>query len=158
LVYYFARDYDTAIRYFNKALSLDPEYAITNFFLGRALVQKSMYKKGIEYIKKALEIYGDSTNMLATFGNAAATAQRGDIAQRVLSQLLEIKQRMYVSSYDIASIYCGLNDIENAINWLEKAYEERSYLLIYLNVDPVLDPLRDDQRFKNLEKKIFGDV
>lgn len=156
LTYYFARQFDTAIEHFRRALDMDPDFPITNFFLGRALVQKSQYKEAIDHFQRALKFYGDSTNMLATFGHAAALADKKDVAQKVLEQLLDLSEKMYVSSYDIASIYCGLRDSEKALSWLEKSLEEHAYLLCYLNVDPIMDPLRDQERFQGLLNKLLS--
>ena len=156
LTYYFARQYDTAIDHFRRALDMDPDFPVTNFFLGRARVQKSQFKEAIDHFQRALKFYGDSTNMLATFGHAAALANKKDVARKVLEQLLDFSKKMYVSSYDIASIYCGLGDNDKALSWLEKALDEHAYLLIYLNVDPILDPLRDQKRFQVLVNKILG--
>jgi serine/threonine protein kinase/Tfp pilus assembly protein PilF len=154
LVLYFARQYDTAVDFFQKTLDMDLDYAISNFFLGRALVQTGQYREAMEYFQKGLKAYGDSTNMLATFGHAAAVAGKKDIALKILNQLLELSRKMYVSAYDVAAIYCGLKDFEQAFFWLEKAYDERAYLMIYLNVDPLMDPLRDQDRFQKLVQKI----
>ncbi len=154
LNYYFARRYDEAIDHFHHTLDMDPDFPVTNFFLGRVYVQKAKFKEAIEHFQKALKFYGDSTNMLATFGHAAALANKVDLAHKVLEQLLDISRKMYVSSYDIASIYCGLGNIDQALSWLEKAVEEHAYLLIYLHIDPIMDPLRKDARFEVLLNKI----
>ncbi len=156
LVSYFARQYDTAVDYFRRTLDMDPDYAVSNFFLGRALVQTGDYREAMEHFQKGLKAYGDSANMLATFGHAAAVSGKKDIALKILNQLLELSQSMYVSSYDLAAIYCGLKDFDQALFWLEKAFEERAYLMIYLRVDPILEPLRGEKRFQNLVQKIYS--
>ncbi len=155
LTYYFARQYDDAINFLRKALEMNPNFAITNFFMGRALVQKSLFKEGINYFQKALKIYGESPNMLATFGNALALAGKKRDAHKVLKQLSDLSKKVYVSSYDIASVYCGLGNIENAWSWLERALDERAYLLIYLKVDPIMDFIRLHKKYKELVQKIF---
>jgi serine/threonine protein kinase/Flp pilus assembly protein TadD len=156
LTYYFARQYDVAIDHFMRALDMDPDFPVTNFFLGRALVQKSQFKEAIDHFQRALKFYGDSTNMLATFGHAAALANKKDTARKVLDQLLDLSKKMYVSSYDIASIHCGLGDTDQALSWLEKALDEHAYLLVYVNIDPILDPMRNQKRFRVLVNKILG--
>jgi tetratricopeptide (TPR) repeat protein len=155
LTYYFAGKHETAIDYFRTTLEMDPDFPVSNFFLGRVYVQTARFKEATDHIQKALKIYGDSTNMLATFGHAAAVSGKKDIALKILNQLLDLSRRMYVSSYDIASIYCGLGDFKQALFWLEKAVEERAYLTIYLQVDPIMDPLRKEERYISLVRKIF---
>jgi serine/threonine-protein kinase len=108
----------------------------------------------MEHFQKALKLYGDSTNMLATFAHAAALAGKQEITQKIISQLQDISQEMYVSAYDMASIYIGLGQSDEALQWLDKAFEEHAYLLIYLKVDPLMDPLRPKKQFKKILQKI----
>lgn len=156
LVYYFARQTDAAIDHFQRALDMDPDFPVTNLFLGQAYVQKSRFEEAIDYFQRALKFYGESHNTLANYGYAAARAGKKDVALKVLKQLLDSAKKRYVSSYDIASVYCGLGDMEQALSWLEKALEEHAFLLSYLNVDPLMDPLRHQERFQRMTKKILG--
>jgi serine/threonine protein kinase/Tfp pilus assembly protein PilF len=154
LVHYFSRDYHKAIEKLEKTLQMDQDYPVTHFFLGRALVQVSRYSEAMEHFQKALKFYGDSTNMLATFAHAATLAGKQEITQKILNQLQDISQNMYVSAYDMASIYVGLGQSDEALNWLQKAYNEHAYLMIYLKVDPIMDPLRPKKQFKKILQEI----
>jgi hypothetical protein len=71
-------------------------------------------------------------------------------AREILNSLIETSKKRYVPAIAFASIYVGLGDNDKAISWLEKAYTERSSKLIYLNANPLFDPLRSDPRFKEL--------
>ncbi len=62
----------------------------------------------------------------------------------------ELQKRKYVSSYDIARIYIGLGDKNEAVTWLERAYEQRVGWMAYLMVDPNIESLRGDPRFGDL--------
>ncbi len=73
-------------------------------------------------------------------------------AQTILNG--SISKEGYVPAITFASIYIGLGDNDNAISWLEKAYEEHSSSLIFLNIPPIYDPLRSDPRFIELVKKM----
>jgi hypothetical protein len=75
-------------------------------------------------------------------------------ARQMIAQLERVSKRQYVSSYFIAVIYLGLGDLDRTFEWLEKAYEERSGFMAFINVEPMLDALRDDPRFKALAEKI----
>jgi hypothetical protein len=75
-------------------------------------------------------------------------------AQKVLEELKELSKQQYVSAYNIACIYAGLNDKDQAFEWLERAYQERSFFITQLKVETVLDNLRDDPRFKDLLKRM----
>lgn len=148
LQYYYARNYDKAVDHFRTILHKEPGFAIVNFFLGQVYSQQGMYDEALEQFQEALKLYGDNTNVLATFGAIVAKTGRKDISLRVLDQLLESSREKYVSAYDIAIICTGLDDRDRAFEWLEEAVAERAYSLIYMNVDPLLDPLREDIRFR----------
>ena len=87
-------------------------------------------------------------------GHAYAVSGRKDEARAVIEQLNELSKHSYVSPYRVAAIYIGLGEKEQAFAWLDRAYEERDGWLIWLNLDPVLDPVRTDKRFKNLLRKV----
>ncbi len=72
----------------------------------------------------------------------------------ILNQLNALSKQRYVSPYDTALIHAGLRDKDRAFAWLERAYEERSVWLIFLKVEPSLDPLRSDPRFNDLLRRI----
>jgi len=75
-------------------------------------------------------------------------------ALRILDELKGASKQKYVSAYSFAVIYLGLGEKDQAFAWLEKAYEERSFLLPYLKVDPIWDPLRSDPRFADLLRRM----
>jgi hypothetical protein len=72
----------------------------------------------------------------------------------VLRELLELNRRGYVTPVAVANVYTGLGARDQAFEWLEKAYQERSYYLAYLKVSPASDPLRADHRFDDLLRRI----
>ena len=82
--------------------------------------------------------------MLGLLGYGYAVAGKRDQAQAILKELDELQTRQYVSSAEIAFIYIGLEEREQAFVWLEKAYHERAWLLGFLKVEPVFDSLRSD--------------
>ena len=94
--------------------------------------------------------------MTGALGHAYAVSGNKDKALRVLDELKELSKRRYVSPYTIATIYVGLGEKGQALEWLQKAYEDRSVWLIHLHlkVDPRLDSLRPDPRLKALLKKM----
>jgi TolB-like protein/Tfp pilus assembly protein PilF len=155
LIDYFSSDFPAAIEQYRRVVQMQPEFAMSNFFLGEALVQEGMLDEGMYYIKLALDLFGNSTNMLSTYAYAAALSDNRDIAETTLQQLLKSSTQQYVSAYDIACIYLGLDDKVKALDWLEKAREEHAFLLIYLNVDPKMEPLRSHPRFKSIINGIF---
>jgi serine/threonine-protein kinase len=85
--------------------------------------------------------------MLAVLGHIYSLAGKPKQARNVLEQL---KNRCYVSPLDLAIVYTGLGEKQLALEWFEKAYEERSGALIYLKVEPLYDSLRSEPRFNDL--------
>ncbi|MCK5346253.1 MAG: tetratricopeptide repeat protein, partial [Candidatus Heimdallarchaeota archaeon] len=159
VIHYFQRSYEEAIDCYTKALELDPGFAPAHFFLGQSLAQKQLFQDALKHLMKAIELFGESNNMLATFAYAAAQAGKTEHANKALKKLLQLSDHRYVSAYDIALIYVGLRQNREALKWLAKAYEERAYLMVYLKVDPAMDPLRGKVKFeKILDKMAFPEV
>jgi len=154
LVYYYAGKYDEATGVFLKTLEVEPNFAMAHFFLGQTYSQKKMFDEALSQFDEASKLFGGSTNMQATFGTASALAGNKDKALEILKRLEQESKEKYVSAYDMAMIHTGLGDKQQAFQWLEKALAEHSYLLIYLNVDPVLEGLRGDKRFKKIQSKM----
>ena len=151
---YYARRYDEAIGYYQRALKLDPNYRMGHLVIGQAYVQKRMYEEAIAELRKSLPLSGGDVRPLADLGYVLARAGKRDEAQEVLDGLQRLSQQKYVSAYFIALIYVGLGEKDQAFQWLERAYEERNAHMISLKVEPVFDPLRSDPRFANLVRRV----
>jgi len=151
--YYFARRYDQAIAESRKALEMDANFSRAHFNLGLAYEQKKMFPQAIASFQKAIASSGGPL-MEAALGHAYAVAGRRAEAQEVLDRLIELSKQRYVSAYQIATIYAGLGETDQAFAWLEKAYGERNNWLAYLKVDPIFDGLRSDSRFAALVRRV----
>ena len=81
-----------------------------------------------------------------------AEAKRAQEALKEFDKV--VRQGTYAPAFSRVPLYVGLAEKDRAFEWLERAYEERSDLLVYLNVDPRLDKLRSDSRFKDLMKRV----
>jgi serine/threonine-protein kinase len=150
--YVMARRADQAIVQCQKALEIGNTYW-GHYYLGQAYEQKARYDEAIAEFNKALEISGASTEAIAALGHAYAVSGKRREAQRVLGDLDRLSEQRYVSLGYKALIYAGLGDREQAFKWLQKADEEGSGWLIYLNVDPRYDSLRSDPRFRELLRR-----
>jgi len=91
---------------------------------------------------------------IAVLGHAYATSGRRDEAQKMLDELGLSSGDSTPLSYYVAAVYVGLGRNEEALRWLERAYQERSNWLIYLKLDPRFDRLRSDRRFADLARRI----
>jgi len=89
----------------------------------------------------------------ASLGHALGTAGDRPGARAVLDRLLRQRQHQYVSPYDVALVYAGLGDKDQALDWLQRAYQERSSLLVFALREPRLAPLRTEPRFAALMRE-----
>ena len=152
--YYFARQYDRAIEQGSKALDMDPNFGFAYWHRGMAYIQQKKFGDAITALRKAIGLSGPATTFISYLGYAHARLGKSREARQMIAQLERVSKRQYVSSYFIAIIYLGLGDLDRTFEWLEKAYEERSGFIAFINVEPMLDALRGDPRFKTLAEKI----
>jgi len=150
----FSRRYDDVISQGQRLLREAPNLTGVLSFLGKAYERKEMLPDAIATLQKAVDAEHGDCAALADLSHAYAVAGQHDKAQAILGQLLARSQRESVSPEILANIYCGLNDRERAMDWLEKAYIARAPGLIYIGVDAVYDPLRSESRFQALLLKL----
>jgi serine/threonine protein kinase/tetratricopeptide (TPR) repeat protein len=152
---YLARQYDQAIEQYRRTLELDPNFITVHGGLGAAYLHKSLYKEGIAEFEKELAISPHSAYALAGLGYANAVTGRRAEAQKLLDQLNQLSKQEYVPAVFRAQIYAGLGEKDQAFEWLEKSYEDRSIAnLAEIKVDPQFDPLRSDPRFQDLLRRM----
>jgi len=152
--YYFMRQYDQAMELYQMTLEIDPNFGPAHWGLGWAYEQKSMFEEAIAEFQKGIDLSGGNPVYLAALGHALAVARKREEAEKVLEELKEQSKRRYVPPYFLAAIYTGLGDKDQAFQWLERAYEERSSWLLYLREEPRLDRLRSDPRFHGLVRRV----
>jgi len=153
LSFYFAGRYDEAIAQTQKAIDLDPNYPFGYLFMGYSDIQKGNFSKAVGEYQKAHALF-DCPWTLARLGYAQAMAGNRREAMNILDSLKLQSKNMYVSSDIVATIYVALGDHDRAFEYLQKAFEDRAGWMIWLRVDPVWNPLRNDQRFYTLLKKM----
>ena len=151
---YYARGYPAAIEQIQKTLAMDAKFVPAHVYLGRAYEQNGSYPAAIAEMRTALELSEGDTNELAALGHAYAVAHQTAEARKILDQLKERSQQTYVQPSLIAVIQVGLGDKNQAFDWLQKAYDDRSAGLLYLKVDPALDPVRSDPRYLDLLRRV----
>jgi tetratricopeptide (TPR) repeat protein len=133
---------------------MEPNYGLTHWYLGMAYEEKANYGEALAELQKGKDLLKENVGVEADIGHAYAVSGAKEQAQKVINELQELSNQRYVSSYHIALIYTGLGEKDRAFEWLEKAYEERSDLLVYLKVEPRLDSLRSDLRFADLLRRM----
>jgi adenylate cyclase len=149
-VLYLSRQYDKAIEEYRRAVELDPSFMATHVWFGRPYLEKGMFAEAIAELETAVRLSGESTLALAMLGHGLASARRDAEAEQILEKLKERSKGQYVPSYWIAVIYNGFKDKEQTMDWLWKAFEERSSWLVWSNVEPRFDWLRNAPEFASL--------
>jgi DNA-binding winged helix-turn-helix (wHTH) protein/Tfp pilus assembly protein PilF len=154
LCLYFAHQDDQAIEQFRRAIALEPRSYWPHLLLGWVYAQQGKATEAAAELQQARRLNGCSQTLAALGYAYAVTGQRG-AAQQVLAELQELARHKYISSYDVATIYAGLGEQEQALAWLERAYEERSgWLALWLKVDPKFDSLRREEQFRDLLRRV----
>lgn len=155
-VLYWARRYDEAMERYRKALEMDPTFPQALREIGLVYEQKRMYTEAIAALQKVTGTPGDYLRMTNTadLGHVYAVSGNKREARTILNALQELSKKRYVPPFDVAVIYAGLGETTEALDWLERAYDDRSFFLVSLKVDPRFDNLRAEPRFRALVRRI----
>jgi adenylate cyclase len=153
-VLYLSRQYDKAINQYRKTVDLDPSFMLTHIWFGRPYLEKGMFPEAISELETGVRLSGEGTLALGMLGHGLASAGRKEEAEQVLMKLEERSKIRYVPSYWIAVVYNGFRDREQVFAWLRKAFDERSSWLVWSNVEPRFDWIRDDPGFASLMREM----
>jgi len=152
--FYFQRQYDQAIEQYRKALEMDSNSGFSHWALGRTLTAQGKYTEAIEELKKAIPLSGDSPDEPAELARTYALAGKRDEALKIVDELRQTSKHKHVAPTVMASIYGALGDKTQAFAFLDKAFDDRDFILVMLNVEPMFDPLRADPRFDDLSRRV----
>ena len=155
--YYLSRQYDKAIAQCRVVTQMDPTYLPARTQLALAYEQKGMLADAVSTMEQVRKLAGEKTDLPmvhALLAHAYALAGRKAEAQAELNMLTAIGQRRYVPPSYLAIVYLALGDKDKAFEYLNKSYQDRSEQVLYLGVEPLVDPLRGDPRFDVLLKEV----
>jgi TolB-like protein/Tfp pilus assembly protein PilF len=157
--YFLAGRVEEAMASWQKALELDPGYPDASIELARSYVTRGLHQNAISALQKALIFTDREPLVLGALAHAHARAGQRAEALKLVSELKRLEERVgpedrNVPRFSFVWAYAGLGDKEQAFAWLEKAYQERRDLMIALNIDPLVDPLRSDPRFQDLVRRV----
>jgi eukaryotic-like serine/threonine-protein kinase len=151
---YMARRYEEAIEQLRRTVELEPHYPVTYWILGLVLRKKGQLEQAITEGEKGVKLSGGSPLMSAALAQTLATAGERGKAMQILNELSNLAKQKYVSPYFLAGIHTGLGEQDRAMEFLEQSYNERCHWLIYLHIDPGMDPLRSNLGFQDLLGRI----
>jgi eukaryotic-like serine/threonine-protein kinase len=151
---YMARRYDDAIEQLRRTVELEPHYPVTYWILGVLLRKMGQLEQAIAEGEKGVKLSGGSPLMSAALAQTLATAGERSKAIQISDDLANLAKQKYVSPYFFAGIHIGLGEHDRAMEFLEQSYNELSHWLLYLQIDPGMDPLRSNPRFQDLLGRI----
>jgi TolB-like protein len=149
-ILFHARRYNEAVQELRSVKSVYPDH----WYLGLALIANGQPEEAIPVLQNALSANDRSPTVMAILIRAYAHSGRQAEALSLLDELKRLQRKTYVPSAAFVNAYLGVGDNEQAMNWLQKGYQEQSNILQLIKVHPYFDPLRDDPRFKELAHKV----
>jgi tetratricopeptide (TPR) repeat protein len=148
------RRYDDCINQLLKAIDLESNYWVSHVVLGRCYEQKGKLAEAVGQFQKAIQIEPEIPEVIAALGHGYALSGRRAEALKLIKDLQDRSKKEFVPSFSIATIYIGLGMKNEAIQYLARSYDEGSYYMIYLKVDPLHDSLRGDPRFADILRRV----
>ncbi len=160
---YYEHRYDDAIQHYDKTLEMVPDFWVARHYRGLAHAMKGMHDQAIADFRELLDSPGNgplkegsvesNPEVAASLGFALAMAGKRQDAEQILDRLQKLSRQRYVSPRYMAIIYTALNDKEQAIASLNKAFDSRHPGLVLIRIDPLFDRLRSEEGFKQLVKR-----
>ncbi|HKY28549.1 MAG TPA: tetratricopeptide repeat protein [Pyrinomonadaceae bacterium] len=148
------REYDLAIAQYHRTFKLDPEFVAAQWYLGLAFEQAGRYSEAETAFREVLLSTNQDQIIRADAAHFYAVSGQRERALSEFAELEKLSETKFVSSFGLALICVALGDDDRAFGYFGKAIQERSEMLIYLNVDPRFDRIRSDSRFKMLINRV----
>ena len=141
---------EEAIQLDRRTLEMDPTFIPAHFSLAAVYENQGSWQQAIDEYKKVIELRPGDPSALSALGYIYARSGQKNDARKILSQLTETSKQHYVSSFEFATIYAGLDDSDSAMLWLEKSYRERESQIPFVESDDRFNSLHADARYQNL--------
>ena len=153
-VYLYARRFDQARYHLTRAIAMNPMAEESYRVLGLTLSLDGQYDEAARALREALGLPGAGTYTRVTLAYAMARGGNHSHAEELLAELEAKLTHDYVSPVELTTLQISLGNLQGALDWAERAYEERRGWMAYLTVHPIVDPLRGEPRFKALVERM----
>jgi DNA-binding winged helix-turn-helix (wHTH) protein/TolB-like protein/Flp pilus assembly protein TadD len=153
-IFYLDRRYDKSVNAYQKVIKLDPYFGLAHIRVGTTYVAEGAFANAVSEFEEAQPLSGKDPYLDGLLGYAQARSGNSDAARKLLKDLTDQSRHQPVPAFSVALVFVGLGDRDQALVWLEKAYQDRSTYLTYARVDPLLDPVRSDPRFTALLRRM----
>ena len=154
LVHLFRRDFEAALEQCDHAIELNPHFSPAYWVLGLVQEQRRDFDEAAAAFQRAIHLSPQTPRMQAGLARTQALAGKKKEAQDTLRRLEVLAEERYVSPFEFASMRFALGQNDLAFRWFNKACQDRSFELLWMRVDPRLDPIRSDKRFEAAVKQI----
>ena len=153
-IYLLKNDLNSAIEQCKKNIELNPNYPDVHYVLGFAYLKQQRIEEATTEFQKAVELSGKTSLYLGDLGYCyAVTGQRAEALQ-ILKELEGRYSRREAIGLNLATVYAGLGDRDQAFAWLERDFQQRSGLLPRITWSLFFDGLRSDPRYADLVRRM----
>ena len=154
-VLYFDRQCDRATEEYQRGLEMDPSFVPAHLGLGLCFIQGGSAERAIAEYRAANQLLGGQQPLvLALIGHAEGVRGNREAARAMLERLSAEAERRYLPPEYLTLVHLGLGEKREALDTLERAFENRSGSMVFLRVDPLLDPLHGEPRFEALARRV----
>ncbi|HEY7911717.1 MAG TPA: tetratricopeptide repeat protein [Blastocatellia bacterium] len=147
----YARQYEASVEQLQKTIELDSHLGLAHFYLGQTYTLQGKYKEALAVFQKALEISGEFPWATSYIGHVYGLSGERDKAREIIHEWQQQRKMLPVPT---AVIYLGLGEDDKVFEYLDRGYEERDFLMPWINAMPDFDRLRPDPRFQDLMRRI----
>jgi len=154
VIYYYSRDFEAALDQCDHTIELNPHFAPAYWALGLIQEQMSDFDESLAAFQRAIQLTPNSPRMRAGFARSLAMSGKHKEAQQMLKELQTLSEKRYVSPFELASVHFALGQADVGFEWLKKAFQDRCFELISMNVDPRFDSIKSDPRFTPLHRQM----
>jgi tetratricopeptide (TPR) repeat protein len=153
---YYGHRYDEGVKQLRATVDMEPNYWMSHMLLGMTYEQQGNLQGALDELEKANRLETEIPMPLSELGHLYARMGRKEDAEKILQELLGRGQKVYVPPYNLATVYAGLGQKEQALTALERAYADRSLLLMNIGTDPEFESLRSEPRFRAVLGKVLA--
>ena len=154
LIQHFRRDSEAALEQIDLAIELNPHFSPAYLALGLIQEHRGEIEEALASFQRAIQLSPKSPKMRGALAQALALSGKREQACEILADLRKLGETRYVSPFELAAIYFALSERDLGFEWLTKAFQDRCFELVQIQVDPRFDALRDDPRFHPLVSQL----
>jgi serine/threonine-protein kinase len=151
---YYERQYPEAITSLQEAIKRYPQAPLPHFWLARTYQAQGRFDEALAEFQRGGPALTSLPALLSGLGHFYGISGRRADALKVLETMDAMASRRFVTAYARALVYLGLGDRNQTLEWLQRAYDERSVWMVWLLKDPRWDPMRGDQRFEAIVDRV----